>query len=98
MELFAVNNESEAEDILLSLLSYRNDNISDALPKLIRRGLIYNSILFKDSPQDIRDQLLEQVTWDGDNRNYLLLVLGGIGDLVVIDQFQQWQKQPPEWM
>ena len=97
LELLDINNESEAEDILLSLVCYRDNNISDALPELIQRGLFYNPILFKDSPQDIRDQLLERVTWDEDNRNHLLLVLGWIGDSVVIDQLQHWQKQPPKW-
>lgn len=97
LELLAVNNESEAEDILLSLVCYRDYNISDALPELIQRGLFYNPILFKDSPQVIRDQLLERITSDEDNRNHLLLVLGWIDDSVVIDQFHQWQKQPPKW-
>ncbi len=97
LELLAVNNESEAEDILLSLVCYRDDNVSDALPELIQRGLFYHPILFKDSPQDIRDQLLERIAWDDDNRNHLLLVLGWIGDSAVIDQFQQWRKQPPKW-
>ncbi|MEB2299617.1 DUF1963 domain-containing protein [Lysinibacillus xylanilyticus] len=97
MELFAVNNESEAEDILLSLVCYREDNISDALRELIQRGLFYNPLLFKDASQDIRDQLLERVKWDEDNRNHLLLVLGWIGDTVVIEQFREWRMQPPKW-
>lgn len=49
MELLAVHNESEAEEILLSLVCYRNGNVSDALPVLIQRGLFYNPILFKDA-------------------------------------------------
>lgn len=97
MELLAVHNESEAEDILLSLVCYRDDHISDALPELIQRGLFYNSILFKDAPQDIRNRLLERVKWDEDNRNHLLLVLGWIGDTVVVDQFREWQIQRPKW-
>lgn len=47
MELLAINNESEAEDILLSLVCYRNDNISNALPELIERGLFHNPIVLK---------------------------------------------------
>ncbi|SKB01357.1 hypothetical protein SAMN04244570_2698 [Sporosarcina newyorkensis] len=97
MELLAVNNESEAEEILLSLVCYRDDTISDALPELIQRGLFHNPILFKDAPQDIRDQLLERVIWDEDNRNHLLLVLGWIGDVKVIDQFREWQLRQPTW-
>lgn len=97
MELLTLNNESTAEDILLSLVCYRNDNISKVLPALIEHSLFHNSILFKDSSQNIRDQLLERVTWDEDNRNHLLLVLGWIGDSVVIDQFQAWRLQLPTW-
>lgn len=97
VELLAVSNESEAEDILLSLVCYRDDHISDALPELIQLGLFHNPILFKDAPKDIRDQLLERVTWDEDNRNHLLLVLGWIGDAVITEQFREWQIQPPNW-
>lgn len=97
LELLVVNNESEAEDILLSLVCYRDDNISDALPELIKRSLFYNPILFKDSPRDIRNQLLERITWDEENRNHLLLALGWIGDSEMIDQFQEWQIQHPPW-
>lgn len=97
MELLTVNNESEAENILLSLVCYRDHNVSDVLPELIERGLFHNPILFKDAAQNIRDQLLEQVNWDEDNRNHILLVLGWIGDKVVIDQFREWQTEPPKW-
>lgn len=98
MELLAINNESEAEDILLSLVCYRNYNISNALPELIERGLFHNPIVFKDAPQDIQEQLLERVIWDEDNRNHLLLVLGWIGNAVVTEQFREWQLQPPKWV
>ncbi|QTD41521.1 DUF1963 domain-containing protein [Sporosarcina sp. Te-1] len=97
MECLAVHNKSDAEDILLSLVCYRDDNIADALPMLIQRSLFHHPILFKDAPQDIRDQLLERVNWDEDNRNHLLLVLGWIVDNVVTEQFREWQMQPPKW-
>lgn len=98
LELLAVNNESEAQDILLSLVCYRDVNISVALPALIERGMFNNPILFKDASQNIRDQLLGQVNWDEDNRNLLLLVLGWIGDTAVTEQFREWQMQPPTWV
>lgn len=97
LELLAVNNESEAQDILLSLVCYRDENISDALPELIKRGMFNNPILFKDASQNIRDVLIEQVKWDEDNRNYLLLILGWIGDRVVTEQFREWRMQLPSW-
>ncbi|UED79169.1 DUF1963 domain-containing protein [Lysinibacillus sp. CD3-6] len=98
MELLAVHNESEAEDILLALVCYRDVNISDALLDLIQQGLFDNPILFKDATQDIRNQLLERVEWDEDSRNHLLLILGWIGDTVVIEQFRKWRMQPPKWV
>ncbi|WP_225223741.1 DUF1963 domain-containing protein [Solibacillus merdavium] len=97
MELLAVNNESEAQDILLSLVCYRDDNISVALPELIQRGLFQDPILFKDAPQDIRNQLIVRVLWDEDNRNHLLLALGWIGDAKVINQYREWQMHQPKW-
>ena len=97
MELLAVNKESEAQDILLALVCYRDDNIAIALPELIQRGLFQDPILFKDAPQDIRDQLIERVLWDEDNRNHLLLALGWIGDEMIINQFRAWQMHQPKW-
>lgn len=93
----ADQNEDEAEDILLSLVCYRNDNIADALPELIQLGLFNHPILFKDAPQDICDQLIERVNWDEENRNHLLRVLGWIGDAAVVERFRQWQIQLPTW-
>ncbi|GKV54475.1 DUF1963 domain-containing protein [Sporosarcina sp. NCCP-2222] len=97
IECLADHNEDEAEDILLSLVCYRNDNIADALPELIQLGLFHHPILFKDASQEIRDQLINRVNWDEDNRNHLLLAFGWIGDEVVIEQFREWQMQPPTW-
>lgn len=97
IELLAINNESEAEEILLSLVCYRNKNIANALPELMERSLFHYPLVFKDAPPDIQQLLLERVKWDQDNRNHLLLVLGWIGNAMVIEQFRQWRKQPPIW-
>lgn len=97
LELLAAGDESEAEHILLSLVCYRNGNIAEALPELIERGMYHSSILFKDAPPDIRDHLLQQVEWDDDNRNHLLLILSWIGDSVVVSQFREWRLHPPKW-
>lgn len=97
IELFAEDDENEAEYILLSLVCYRNDNISEALPKLLEHEIYHTSILFKDAPQDIRDRLIQQVEWDDINRNHLLLILSWIDDSVVVSQFQEWRLNPPKW-
>ncbi|MEG0383146.1 MAG: DUF1963 domain-containing protein [Solibacillus sp.] len=98
MKLLALHNESEAEEILLSLVCYRDGYVLDDLPMLIQRGLFYNPILFKDAQQDIQNHILERVMWDDDNRNHLLLALGWIGNAGVIEQFREWQMRPPKWV
>ncbi|EPY03833.1 hypothetical protein PAALTS15_28866 [Paenibacillus alvei TS-15] len=97
VELLDVGNEDEAEQILLSLVCYRNDNISEVLPKLLERDMYYPSILFKDSSAEIRERLLQQVEWDDDNRNHLLLILSWIGDAEVVRQFEEWRLLSPKW-
>ncbi|WP_028545516.1 hypothetical protein [Paenibacillus taiwanensis] len=97
VELLDAGNEDEAEQVLLSLVCYRNDDISVVLPKLIECEMYDASILFKDGPPEIRDHLLQQVEWDDDNRNHLLLLLSWIGDSVVVSQFLEWRLHPPSW-
>lgn len=97
LELLAAGDESEADEILLSLVCYRNDNIDEALPELMEHGMYDSAILFKDAPSEIRDRLLQQVEWDDVNRNHLLLILSWIGDPVVVNQFREWQLHPPKW-
>ncbi|WP_231586902.1 hypothetical protein [Paenibacillus sp. E194] len=97
VELLDAGNEDEAEQILLSLVCYRNDDISKVLPKLIERDMYYPSILFKDAPPEIRERLLQQVEWDDDNRNHILIILSWIGDAEVVRQFEEWRLYPPKW-
>lgn len=97
VELLDASNEDEAEQILLSLVCYRNDDISEVLPVLIERDMYHSSILYKDAPAEIRDRLLQQVEWDDDNRNHLLIILSWIGDAEVVRQFEEWRLHSPKW-
>lgn len=97
VELLDAGNEDEAEQILLSLVCYRNDDISEVLPVLIERDMYHSSILYKDAPAEIRDRLLQQVEWDDDNRNHLLIILSWIGDAEVVRQFEEWRLHSPKW-
>ncbi|OPA72929.1 DUF1963 domain-containing protein [Paenibacillus selenitireducens] len=97
LELLAAGDKNEADPILLSLVCYRNDYIVEVLPELMEHGMYHSGILFKDAPPDIRDRLLQQVEWDDDNRNHLLLILSWIGDPVVISRIREWRLHPPEW-
>lgn len=97
VEQLEAGNEDEAEQILLSLVCYRNDDISEVLPMIIERDMYHASILFKDAPSEIRDRLLQQVEWDNDNRNHILIILSWIGDAEVVRQFEEWRLHPPKW-
>ncbi|MNK35101.1 hypothetical protein D3C87_536140 [compost metagenome] len=102
MQEYAVKHLAEgdkdtAENILLSLVCYRNDNIAGVLPDLMEHGIYYPAILYKDAPSGMRDRLLRQVDWDEENRNYILLILGWIGDSRVVGAFRKWRGSPPEW-
>lgn len=87
-----------AENILLSLVCYRNDNIAGVLPKFLEKGIYHPAILFKDASSEIRDRLIQQVERDDDNRNHILLILGWIGDSEVVARFRKWRSNPPKWV
>lgn len=97
MHLLASGDEETSREILSSLVCYRNDSIAGCLPILMENGVYYPGILYKDAAPDIRDRLLEQVEWDDDNRNHILVALAWIGDEQVIHHFHEWRMKPPQW-
>lgn len=97
LELLIAGDEETSVDILLSLLCYNNVRLTDCIPELIGHELYYPGILYKDASAEVRDQLLEQVEQDSENRNHLLLALAWIGDGRIVQQFQQWRQHPPQW-
>nr|WP_309271697.1 DUF2625 family protein [Paenibacillus sp.] len=97
MHLFASGDEETSQEILSSLVCYRNDSVAGCLPILMENGVYYPGILYKDATPDIRDRLLEQVEWDDDNRNHILLMLAWIGDEQVVRRFHKWRVNPPQW-
>ncbi|WP_438496493.1 DUF1963 domain-containing protein [Paenibacillus sp. IHBB 3054] len=97
LDLLSAGDEETSVDILLSLLCYNNVRLTDCIPALIGHELYYPGILYKDASAEVRDQLLEQVEQDNENRNHLLLALAWIGDGRIVQQFQQWREQPPQW-
>ncbi|MDR7315496.1 DUF1963 domain-containing protein [Brevibacillus nitrificans] len=97
LELLAEGDEEQAEAILSSLVCYRNENIAAALPELMEQGMYNPALVYKDASPAVRDRLLEQVEWDDENRNLLLLALSWIGDPLVVRRFQEWRLHPPAW-
>lgn len=97
VRLLAEGDKDTAENVLLSLVCYRNENIDGVLPDLMEHEIYHPSILYKDAPSEMRDRLLRQVDWDEENRNYILLILGWIGDPPVVRAFRKWRRSQPEW-
>lgn len=95
--LLVSGDEDTSRDILSSLVSFRNESIAGCLPLLLEHELYYPGILYKDAGPDVRDRLLDQVEWDDENRNFILLALAWIGDEQVVRRFQEWRMKPPEW-
>ena len=97
LELLESGDEDTCQEILVSLICYRNRSLESCIPTLMERGIYYPGILFKDASAHSRDELLQQVEQDQDNRNHLLLALAWIGDDQVVRRFQEWRSDPPFW-
>jgi len=98
MSLVDSGDEDRSQDILLSLLCYKNKSLATSIQGLISYDLYYHGILFKDASEEERDQLLNQVEHDEDSRNHLLVALAWIGDEQVVKRFCDWRKSPPQWV
>nr|WP_240344178.1 DUF1963 domain-containing protein [Paenibacillus sp. SYP-B3998] len=98
VNLLVSGDEDTSKDILLSLVCYKNISLSAWIPELISRELYYPGILFKDASEEVRNQLMDQVEYDNDNRNHLLSALVWIGDEQVVQRLHEWRKSSPEWV
>ncbi|SMF77604.1 hypothetical protein SAMN05661091_1462 [Paenibacillus uliginis N3/975] len=97
MDLLDSGEKDTVQDILLSLVCYKNMSIADYIPKLMEHEIYYPGILFKDASKEVRDQLLDQIHHDQEHRNHLLLALAWIGDEKVVQCFHHWRQSPPKW-
>ncbi len=98
MSLLDSGDEDTSLDILLSLVCYKNKSLDTSIPVFINRDIYYPGILFKDASVEARDQLLNRVEYDKDNRNHLLLALAWIGDEQIVRRFREWRESPPPWV
>ncbi|MWV43136.1 DUF1963 domain-containing protein [Paenibacillus sp. HJL G12] len=99
LHLLEANNEDEelCRDILASLVCYRNVNIADCLPQLMEKEMYDPGVLYKDASPEVRNRILEQVEWDEENRNLMLLALAWIGDEPIMRKFREWSDNKPDW-
>lgn len=87
----------QAETILLSLACFTGASVERGMEAFFHAGKYYPGILYRHAGPVIRDRLIEQVAYDADNRNSLLLALAWIGDAEVVRLFGSWRRQPPGW-
>lgn len=97
LDLLEAGDEETCQDILVSLVCYQNQSLETCIKSMMEHDIYYPGILFKDASAQSRDELLQQVEQDRDNRNHLLLALAWIGDDQVVRQFQEWRSNPPSW-
>ncbi|WP_068780917.1 hypothetical protein [Paenibacillus sp. GM2] len=97
LNLLGSGDEDTSRDILSSLMCFRDESIADGLPLLLEHEVYYPGILYRDAGPEVRDRLFDQVEWDDENRNYILLALAWIGDEQVVRRFHEWRMKPPQW-
>ena len=96
-ELIGTERHEEAEEICLCLSAFTDAALDRCLHRLVSQGMIWPSLAFRNAPAGLRDELLDRVESDAENRNHILLALAWIGDSTVVDHLARWQRNPPAW-
>ncbi|NFG24335.1 hypothetical protein FDF11_11650 [Clostridium botulinum] len=98
MELYK-NNNDEWEQILLHLVCFTGANIDECLKILIDDCKIYEPSLFKNASDDIAKLLIEKLECKDDrvSINHILISLAMIGNHRVVEAFNEWKKNEPEF-
>jgi hypothetical protein len=98
MELYK-NDNDEWEQILLHLVCFKEANIDEYLKVLIDDCKIYEPSLFKNASDDIAELLIEKLNCKDDrvSINHVLLTLAMIGNDRVVEVFNEWKKNEPEF-
>lgn len=95
--LIGSERHDEAESIVLCLSAFTNAFIESCLRALVAHGSFWPSLPFRRASSDLRDQLIDRVERDEENRNHILLALAWIGDAAVVELFKRWRNHPPSW-
>ena len=87
------------EDILLNLVCFNNADINGFLKILINDGKVYESSLFKNASDEIADMLIDKLECNDESisLNHILLCLAMIGNERVVELFNKWKKDTPEF-
>jgi hypothetical protein len=98
MELYK-NDNDKWEQVLLHLVCFNGTDIDDCLKVLIDDCKIYEPSLFKNASDDIAELLIEKLKCKDDrvSINHILISLAMIGNDRVVEVFNEWKKNEPEF-
>ena len=98
MELYK-NDNDEWEQILLHLVCFKGANIDEFLKVLIDDCKIYEPSLFKNASDDVAKILIKKLKCKDDrvSINHILISLAMIGNDRVVELFNEWKKNEPEF-
>lgn len=98
MELYK-NDNDEWDQILLHLVCFKGADIDEFLKVLIDDCKIYEPSLFKNASDDIAELLIEKLKCKDDrvSINHILISLVMIGNARVVEVFNEWKKNEPEF-
>lgn len=98
MELYK-NNDNQWESILLHLVCFKAADINEILKVLIREDKIYEPSLFKNADDEIAELLIEKLNNINESVsvNHVLLSLSMIGNERVVELFNKWKMNEPEF-
>jgi hypothetical protein len=88
--------EDAAEDLLLALACWTPAGLSSIHPELLRRGVIYPGVLYRDANTDVAEELVPLVELP-EHRNHALVALAWTNSAPAVHHFARWRASPPPW-
>ncbi|MNW28797.1 hypothetical protein D3C74_56350 [compost metagenome] len=97
MDQLREGDQDICREVLTSLVCYNELQLTEYLLELLEHEIYYPAMLYKDASPELREQLIQRVETDEENRNHLLMILAWIGDDVIVKQFKRWSEEAPSW-
>jgi Domain of unknown function (DUF1963) len=95
--LIGSDRNNEAEEIVLCLAAFTDASLEACLWAFLQHRSYLPSLSFRQASAEIRDELVERLDREEENRDHLLRALVWIGDSTIVELFDLWRKSPPLW-
>lgn len=92
--------ELSETEVFEALIRSKNAKNPEFARIAFKKDIFYPNILYRDAPAEIRDRLIKRLERGEEttqNVNGILMALAAIGDNIVFDFFEKWEKNPPAW-